>query len=236
MERGIMRRARRPDERLRSAVPYITKNARIADIGTDHAYLPIYLIREGIASQALVCDINRGPLESALSNIREAGLSDRMEVLQTDGLHGVAPFAPDQILIFGMGGELIVRILSEAPWIRSSSVGLILQPMTRAETVRAWLWDNGFSVTGETLTQDGGRIYQTIAARFCGQTEAYTEEERLLGKENIRHGGDVFRAFLRHEIAVYETICNGKSNAADTEAPEERQMLAKLKKRLEESK
>lgn len=230
-----MQRAKRPDARLRSAVPYITKNARIADIGTDHAYLPIYLIRERIASQALVCDINRGPLESALSNIRAAGLSDRMETMLTDGLHGVAPFAPDDILIFGMGGELIVRILSGAPWIRKSSVGLVLQPMTHAEMVRAWLAENGFAVTGESLTQDGGRIYQTIAARFCGQAEPYTEEELLLGKENIRRGGEVFRAFLLHEIAVYETICNGKSNAAAPDALKERLLLAKLKKRLEES-
>ncbi|MBQ9131710.1 MAG: SAM-dependent methyltransferase, partial [Clostridia bacterium] len=94
-----------PDSRLLSAIPYLTKGGRAVDVGTDHAYLPIYLVQEGLISHALACDINAGPLRSARTNIAAAGLTNRIGTLRTDGLHGVESYAPDDVMIFGMGGE-----------------------------------------------------------------------------------------------------------------------------------
>lgn len=216
-----------PDKRLLSAIPYVKQGGRIADIGTDHAYLPIYLVREGIVSSAIACDINEGPIQSAKSNIEASGLSSRIDTLRTDGLHGVERFAPDDVLVFGMGGELIVKILSEAPWIKNERIGLVLQPMSRVATLRHWLCQNGFEITGETVTFED-KYYQTIAARWSGNVTAYEEHEYLIGRLNIEKRADLFEGFVKHEIKVLEKIIAGKLQSHEADISEEVRMKEKL--------
>jgi len=206
--------------RLASAVPYIRRGARVVDVGTDHAYLPIYLLREGLAAAALAADINKGPIEVARANIAAAGLADVIETLCTDGLHGAQDFQPDHILVFGMGGELIVKILSEAPWVRDPRIRLILQPMSRSATLRAWLLENGFSILGETITYEE-KYYQTLAAVWSGEKECYNEVELMLGRYNIKRRPPLFDGFLRHEIQVLEHIIAGKSRGQNVDPTEE---------------
>ena len=220
-----------PDTRLRSAVPYLKHLGRVIDVGTDHAYLPIYLVKEGISAQALACDINKGPILSARKNIAAAGLSDVIDTLQTDGLHGTESFDADDVMIFGMGGELIVRILSEAEWIKRESVGLILQPMTRAATLRAWLLQNGFAITGESITYED-KYYQTIAARYCGAGEEYSPVELLVGKHNLCQRPPLFEGLVRHEIHVLNAIVKGKMQSRSADVSEEKQMIARLEELL----
>lgn len=219
----------KPDARLCSALSYITRGGRIADIGTDHAYLPIYLIQEGVVSHALACDINQGPIQSAKANIAAAGLSQRIDTLQTDGLFGVEPFAPDDVLIFGMGGELIARILSDAPWVAKNKVNLILQPMSKVSILRKYLTENGFSITGESITYVD-KYYQTLAARYTGVRESYSAVELLVGRLNIQNRPPHFQGLVRHEIHVLEMVIQGKSRAANPEIKEE----AYIKRCLEE--
>ena len=218
-----------PDTRLLSAVPYLTRGGSVADVGTDHAYLPIYLVQEGIVSHALACDINEGPILSARKNIAEAGLLDRIDTLQTDGLHGVEAYSPDNIMIFGMGGELIARILSEAPWIKRESVGLILQPMSRVSVLREWLLKNGFAIVGETVTFED-KYYQTVCARYCGERSSYSAVELQVGRLNISNRPPHFEGLVRHEIAVLDAIIRGKSRSESADVAEE----LRLKQDLEE--
>ena len=218
--------------RLLSALPYLKKGGAVIDVGTDHAYLPIYLVGQHISSRALACDINRGPIESAERNIAAAHLTKKIDTLCTDGLHGAENFDADDILIFGMGGELIIRILSEAPWIKNANIGLVLQPMTRAHLLRRWLLENGFEIVGETITLED-RYYQTIAARYCGKVEEYTEEELLLGRLNIQNQAPHLAGFIEHEIGVWEAILRGKSRAIDADTRDEERVLKFLMARLE---
>ena len=220
-----------PDTRLLSAVPYLTRGGRVADIGTDHAYLPIYLIREGIVSHALACDINEGPILSARKNIAEAGLSDRIDTLRTDGLHGVEKYNPDDVMIFGMGGELIVRILSEAPWIKTANAGLILQPMSRVSVLREWLLDNGFAIVGETVTFED-KYYQTLCARYCGERSSYSAVELQVGRLNIANRPSHFEGLVRHEIAVLDAVIRGKSRSENADVTEELQLKQDLEELL----
>ena len=221
-----------PDARLQSAIPYIKRGGRVADIGTDHAYLPIHLVREGIVKSAVAADINLGPILSARANIESVGLNEHIQTVQTDGLHGIEQYAPDDVLIFGMGGELIVKILSEAPWVKNGAIGLILQPMSRANLLRKWLLENGFSILGESLT-DPNKFYQTIYARFDGVGAQYTEEELLLGRKNIEENPPLFLEFVKHELAVHQKILCGKALSASSDASKEQAVLAFLTKRLE---
>lgn len=160
--------------RLMTAVPYIRGGRLVADIGTDHAYLPIYLCEQrrltpvtaknGETLCAIAADINRGPVERADQHIAEARLTQYIKTLQTDGLTGLDAFDPADIIIFGMGGELIASILAAAPWAGGAGKRLILQPMTHAEKLRDYLLSAGFAIIGETLSREGDRIYQTICA------------------------------------------------------------------------
>ena len=219
--------------RLCSAAQFVRQDAVFADIGTDHAYLPIYLVAEGISSRALACDINQGPIESARKNIAAAKFQNQIDTLCTDGLHGAEHFHPDDVLIFGMGGELIMRILSEAPWVKDERIGLVLQPMTRAQTLRRWLLENGFAIVGETITHEDKRYYQTIAARYCGKVEEYTEEELLLGRLNIQNNAPNLGGFVEHEIGVWEAIRRGKSQSVTGNTSDEDRVLQFLNARLE---
>ena len=195
--------------RLQSACAYLTAGGTVADIGTDHAYLPIEIIKKGLSQRAVACDINRGPIESARRNIEAAGLADRIDTLQTDGLHGVECFHPTDVMIFGMGGELIVRILSEAPWVKDGGIGLILQPMSHAEILRRWLSENGFSILGETLTWED-QYYQTIYARFSGETDMLTEEELFFGREILASDSPLLEGYLTSRAKTLENVIAGK--------------------------
>lgn len=220
-----------PDTRLLSAIPYLTRGGCAADVGTDHAYLPIYLVGEGILSRAVACDINEGPIASARKNIEAAGLSDRIDTLRTDGLCGVERFSPDDVMIFGMGGELIARILGDAPWVKDERIGLILQPMTRAATLRAWLLANGFEILGETLTFED-KYYQTIYARYCGKCGEYSAVEQQVGRLNMEARPPLFEGFVRHEIKVLDAIIAGKARSKSADVSAETTMRGLLEELL----
>ena len=166
--------------RLLTAVEYVRPGRLLADVGTDHAYLPIYLCEQHILTPvslpdgstlcAIASDVNQGPVDRAALHIRSAACDGRIRTMRADGLQGLEAFRPQDIVLFGMGGDLMVSILDKAPWIRSAGTRLILQPMTHAETVRAYLSEVGFAITGERFSSEqvGSvlHIYQTICADF----------------------------------------------------------------------
>lgn len=217
-----------------SALPYIKAGGTVADIGTDHAYLPIDLIRRGLVQRAVACDINEGPILRARAHIREAGLEGRINTLQTNGLYGVERFAPDDILIFGMGGELIVQILADAPWIKDPSVGLILQPMTKPQALRRWLLDSGFSILGESLTFED-QYYQTIYARYGGAREELTAEELLLGKKILSGDSPWLAGYLERNLQILLQIAEGKRKGG-ADFSEEEALISAIRARLEKLK
>ena len=192
--------------RLATAVPYVRGGGVVADIGTDHAYLPISLCEQGIltpAADRTICavaaDINAGPVERAALHITAAGLSERIVTVRTDGLCGLEAYAPSDIIIFGMGGELIASIIEAAPWIRSKGRRLILQPMTHAADLRRYLRETGWRITGETLSREGQRIYQTVCADWDGNptpADACSPAELWVGEARDRMQDGTQRALL----------------------------------------
>ncbi len=177
------------DLRLAVAASFGRPGKRVADIGTDHASLPIFLVGNAITDSALACDINIGPINAAKKNIAAAGLSDKIKTKLTDGLEGIADFEPEDIYILGMGGELIWRIIENSELPRREGVRLILQPMTHAHDLRQGLYSNGFNIVDETLTRDRDRVYQIIVAEYDGVVRSASQAELWLGKLNIAKGG-----------------------------------------------
>ncbi len=227
-----MSNPKNPDARLLSAVPYLLPHAAVADIGTDHGYLPIYLVGQGLADRAIACDIRPGPLSSAKENIRLAGMAERIQTLLTDGLHGVEQFAPDHILIFGMGGELIAKILSEAAWVQSPSVRLILQPMSRAEVLRRYLSESGFAILGESLSRADGRIYQTICAMWQGSPAIMESIDCHVGKQELQTDRSLYKLLIEQKIKTLQKIIRGKERAANEDVTADRALLNALTERL----
>ena len=154
--------------RLFLCAQYVREGSRLADIGTDHAYLPIALCEAGRCPSALACDVNPLPLQSARENIARRGLSDRIETRLGDGLAPVGSDEADDIVIAGMGGELIADILAACGWIRDPLKRLILQPMTRHEALIRWLYAIGFVIDLQGAVTDSGKSYTVLCAHYDG--------------------------------------------------------------------
>ena len=206
-------------KRLMSAVGFV-RGGFLADVGTDHAYLPVYLYKLGKIRGAVAADINEGPLARARTNIAAYGVGEGIDTVLSDGLAKLEGYHPDDIVIFGMGGELIIHILDEAKWTKNENIRLILQPMTKQEEVRSYLLENGFFIVGEALSEDDGKIYQTICAEYRPEEKAepYTRAELLLGRENIAKGGELFKRLLAHRIEVFTVAAEGRRKAGRPDA------------------
>lgn len=192
----------------------------IADVGTDHAYLPVYLAREGKIRGAVASDINEGPITRAKANIAAAGLSGKISTLLCGGLSGVEKYDPDDIFILGMGGELIASITEQADFIRQTGKRLILQPMTHPEILRKSLLDQGFEIVKEKLVIED-KLYQIIIAEFSGSSARYTDVELLFGKLNIEGNHPLLPLLAeRTEKVLTERIRGKKIAGADTSQEE----------------
>jgi len=174
------------DARLSSALPYL-RHTVMADVGTDHAYLPLYALANGLCTFAVATDIHRKPAELAAANLARAGFGDaEAAVLWTDGLCGAESYGVRDVCIFGMGGETIVHVLREAPFIRNSEIRLILQPMTHAEILREYLCTEGFAILDESLYEEG-HTYQTLCAAFDGIKRSLSPLAALVGAVNLEN-------------------------------------------------
>lgn len=167
--------------RLSITADMVRTGSRLADIGTDHAYLPCSLIQSGRISHAVAADLRSGPLENAKSTVIGAELGGAVELRLSDGLSSLLPEEADDFVIAGMGGNLITDILSKADWICDKSKRFILQPQSHDEDVRAFLWDNGFEITDERCCFEGERVYIAFAAAYTGKKQEHSEAEILLG-------------------------------------------------------
>ena len=218
------------DDRLLAVASCVPEGAYLADVGTDHAYLPVYLAEQGRLSGAVASDIHKAPLESANKNIREAGFSALIHTVLTDGLQGLAPYPITDIAIAGMGGQMIKGILDKADFIKERRARLILQPMQHIPELRKYLYENGFSITKELQATAEGKFYQIICAVYTGIPRNYTEMELLLGHYNIERKDENKENFSllcnRHTDILREKIKGLEKGGYNTE--KERTLYEKL--------
>lgn len=185
------------DDRLLAVANCVPCGAYLADVGTDHGYLPIWLAEKGVICGAVASDIHKAPLDSADKNIRENGFSSLIHTVLTDGLQGLEGYPVTDIAIAGMGGMMIKGILEKAPFVKERRLRLILQPMQHIPDLRKYLYENGFAITKETQATADGKFYQIICAVYCGIPQMYTETDLLLGQYNITHRHENMENFSR---------------------------------------
>lgn len=169
--------------RLLAIASFVRPGARVIDVGSDHGYVPIYLLKEKVATHALCTDVHDGPLRKSRENSARFGLTDFIDTQKADGLLDVDVSGYDTIIIAGMGGMLIAEILQNAPALDGKQ--LILQPMTAVMELRKYLITNGFTIVKEKLVQEDEKLY-TVLETKRGKSEPYTPAQLLVGRENRR--------------------------------------------------
>ena len=170
------------NKRLLVAAELLGQTNSVADIGTDHAFLPIHLVKEGIAKKVIACDIAEGPLSVAKSNITKYRLRDEIELRLANGLLGLKPNEVEAITILGMGGETIADILTDSPWVKNPDVTLILQPMSCDDRLRDFLYKEGFEIITEVGVESQSRFYTVMKVCFSGDLPKVGREYKYIGK------------------------------------------------------
>ena len=194
----------RLSERLERVVSFVKPCASAADIGTDHALVPVELVRRGIVKKALAMDVRPGPLSRAKEQICRAGLSDQIEPRLSDGLAALKPQEAETVIIAGMGGELIIRILTEGRHMWDSVVQWVLSPHSEVFKVRGWLLENGFAIEKEDMVCEDGKYYVLMDVRRAGsgiESPARDAEfvRLLYGDSLIRERNPVLAQYLKEE-------------------------------------
>ena len=210
--------------RLLAAADMERQGAYFADIGTDHGYLPVYLVLTGRVSRALAADINSGPLARAVQTIEKYGAAGQIDVQLSDGLTGVDPAVTD-IAVAGMGGELIANILKQAEWTQDPTKRLILQPMTQDAFLRRFLAENGYTVTKETVAEEGMHLYVIMQAEYDGSRRELTELEALTGRL-AESNTPLSQKYLQKKRDTLCRIAEGLLRAGDDRAAEQKRTLA----------
>ena len=170
------------DKRLSVLADLVRKEKTFADIGTDHAYLPVYLVEKGIINKAIAADLRIGPLDNAKETVFAHNLSDKIELRLSDGLDNFTENEVQEIAVAGMGGLLISEFINRTQWLKNADIHLILQPMTHVEELRKTLFDNGFIIENEVVAKDGDKIYIILSAYYYGDSTAYTDLDLIVGR------------------------------------------------------
>lgn len=173
------------DKRLSLCASYVREGSLLVDVGTDHAYLPCYLLLNHKISSAIATDINEGPLSKGKECAEKYYLSDKIDFLLCDGLEKVRNDNSDDIVIAGMGGELIRDIIKRWSFSKDSHKHFILQPMTKYNVLIEYLYSNGFEIIKQDIAKCDNKIYTVILAKYTGKTSSHNECDFYIGKLNL---------------------------------------------------
>lgn len=227
--------AEKPDmgPRLRSIAALVPEGCKcLADIGTDHGYIPVTLLLEGRVGRAIAADIGEPPLDHARRTARAYGMAENLDFRLGDGLSVLEPGEADVIVIAGMGGDALCSILSAAPWSRAGPL-LLLQPMSKAEVLRAWLPGNGYRVLHEELVQDKGVLYPILSVRG-GEMPPATDVQAWGGF--LLEDDPLWGMYVADRLLRLHRAAAGLSRARDPSLTEKREKILRVIRALEERK
>lgn len=219
--------------RLLAVAGEVTSGNRLADIGTDHGYIPIYLIQQGIVPSALAMDVNQGPLERAKMNIKGAGLEEKIGTRLSNGLEKLEAKEADSIVIAGMGGALMEEILTRGEHVISAGKELILQPQSEIFKVRHFLHDHGYAIVKECILKEEGKYYFIIKA--LPGVQAFDEEFLYeYGEYLLKAKDPLMKEYLEIEIeklqGILEALRDNDSEASRVRKEQIKKSIFKLEK------
>ena len=219
--------------RLRKLASYVPTGSVMADFGTDHGYLPVYLVSQGICTRAVAADINKGPLESARANVEQYQVSGKIDLRLGNGLQRVQPGEVDTIVIAGMGGGTIRDILQASPETAVHARRLILQPMADEAELRNYLINHGWSLVDEELLLEDNRLYLILVAER-GREEI---EEPLLfeiGPRLLEKKHPLLPIYLQRLQQKYQRILEGLAKSSQPVVKEKADQIKSKLSKIEE--
>lgn len=184
--------------RLLMVAKRVPKCDLVYDIGTDHCFLPIYLIQQEICKRAIASDIKKGPVEIAKRNIKHYEMSDNIQAVLSAGIEHVD--YESYIIIAGMGADVIIEILSSHPTIAKSAKLLIIQCQSKTEKLRAFLWEQGYKIIDEHLTYEKNKIYNCFTTKFVNKKSSYTKSDALVSKSLYLSKSDIAQDYITRHI------------------------------------
>jgi len=217
--------------RLGAIAKKIPQCSTLADIGTDHAYIPLLAVQNSICMKAVAADVKIGPIEIAARNIKRLGYEKQIETRLGYGLEPLKENEADVIVIAGMGGILIQEIIAKSIVKAQTAKVLILQPMNMVETLRKWLNENGFEIIDETLADESKKIYNIISVKWTGETIELEDFYHYIGYNLVKRKDAVFKRYAMNKINLLNKKIVGMQKAIDQ--PEELKKLIEIKNRLE---
>lgn len=225
-------------KRLTAAASLVSPCSVLADVGTDHGYVPIYLIEQGKIQSAIAMDINRGPLRRAQEHIVQYRMEGRIETRLSDGVAALAPGEVQSILIAGMGGGLVIHILSSGSTVCQKAGELILQPQSELFRVRMFLAEEGYVVQDEEMTQEDGKYYPMMRVVYepDAAREAWPAVFLSYGRLLLERRHPVLKEYLEKERRIFGEIEAGLKGQCQTEAVSlRRQEIEEARKRNAEA-
>jgi len=225
-------------ERLKRLVDWIPQGSILADIGSDHAYLPTYAIQEGKIQKAIAGEVNPGPFESALATVRAMGYSQQIQVRKGNGLEVLSKGEVQTIVIAGMGGVLIRSILDNGEAKLSHDTTLILQPNNGEEPLREWLDQHDWTIQKEIILEEDGHLYEAMVAQKSDEPRIrLTPDDLLFGPFLRREKNEFFIRKWNKELTKWKGILMSVQNQAE-ESDDKQTRLKEIKqliKRMEEA-
>lgn len=209
------------DGRLSAAADLVRSGTRFADVGTDHAYLPVYLLQNGKIEYAVCSDLRKGPLKNAEETVKKYGVADKVDLRISDGLDAYKDGEVNEIAIAGMGGLLISEFIERTDWLKNPDVHLILQPMTHSEDLRKTLYQNGFYIDKEIAVKDGDKLYIIISAYYNACAKDLTAFESIVGeiyKNTDAVSREYLSSLLKKYTVKYEMLKKAEKDFEEIEA------------------
>ena len=199
--------------RLLACCQFVKTGDRVADIGCDHGYLGIHLLKNGIASSMIEADINEGPLDSARRNAVKFGVKDKMSFHLSDGVQTI-PRDFDCMVCAGMGADTMISILSAAPWLKDSQYRLILQCQSKRPELRQWLYDEGYRINRETLAKDGKFVYSIMEVVY-DPGSSISPAETYITKQLLEDNHPLLQEYYERVKSGVELTIFGLKRAED---------------------
>lgn len=218
-------------KRLQAVADLVTAHYKLADIGTDHAYIPIYLTQQKKITEAVALDVNEGPLQRAEEHIRENGLEAEIETRLSNGFQALQPGEVQSAVIAGMGGGLVIRILTEGAEVVRKLEECILQPQSEIEKVRAFLLEKGYEFLEEDMVCEDGKYYPMMHV-IHGHMESWTDIEWKYGAFLLKERNPVLWDFLKKEAQSLTDVIHSLEQVSGERAKER---LSELKHRFKEN-
>lgn len=226
--------------RLQAVADMVPKGSKLADVGTDHGQLPVWLIRQGLVPQAVASDLRPGPLSRGQALAQRWEVSDRISFRLCNGLAAIRPEEAEIVTIAGMGGETIADILAAAPWSRNAGHRYILQPMSGMDGLRRYLSENGFMIVQERLVPEGEILYVILFVE-PGEMQPLTEGEIWVGRQVPDMESPLRKRYLEQELKKLRLAAEGVSFSQHPEDGKKREQyeravleVAQMKKEWEQ--